>query len=378
MDLDLSSEQMALRDEVRTWARANFTDEFRAARGESSRRWQAKLAGGGWGAPTWPVEHGGRGAGPIEGHIIATELARAGAPQPISVIGIGWAGPAIIGHGTDEQKRRLLAPMLRGDEIWCQLFSEPDAGSDLAALRTRAELNGGRWVINGQKIWSSYARESDFGILLARTDPDARKHEGITCFAFPMHQRGVEVRPIRQMDGKATFNEVFFTDAEVPMENVIGPVNEGWAVAVTTLMSERVGLSMGAGSLWGSGPTLDDLLALARRSHPDAMQRQRLAALYAQAEAIRLTGYRMLSYAAKRGRPSVEVSVSKLAADRWGQELQQLAMDLQGMGGLVTDAESIWPASFLFAPALTIGGGTTEVQLNILAQRVLGLPRERG
>lgn len=378
MDLDLSPDQTALRDEVRAWARANFTDEFRAGGGESSRRWQAKLAGGGWGAPTWPVEHGGRGAGPIEAHIIATELARAGAPQPISVIGIGWAGPAIIGHGTEVQKRRLLAPMLRGDQIWCQLFSEPDAGSDLAALRTRAELNGGRWVINGQKIWSSYARESDFGILLARTDPDARKHEGITCFAFPMHQLGVEVRPIRQMDGKATFNEVFFTNAQVPVENVIGPVNEGWAVAVTTLMSERVGLSMGAGSLWGSGPTLDDLLALARRSRPDAMQRQRLAALYAQAEAIRLTGYRMLSNAAKRGRPGVEVSVSKLAADRWGQELQELAMDLQGMGGLVTDAESIWPASFLFAPALTIGGGTTEVQLNILAQRVLGLPRERG
>ena len=378
MDLDLSPDQTALRDEVRAWARANFTDEFRAGGGESSRRWQAKLAGGGWGAPTWPVEHGGRGAGPIEAHIIATELARAGAPQPISVIGIGWAGPAIIGHGTEVQKRRLLAPMLRGDQIWCQLFSEPDAGSDLAALRTRAELNGGRWVINGQKIWSSYARESDFGILLARTDPDARKHEGITCFAFPMHQLGVEVRPIRQMDGKATFNEVFFTNAQVPVENVIGPVNEGWAVAVTTLMSERVGLSMGAGSLWGSGPTLDDLLALARRSRPDAMQRQRLAALYAQAEAIRLTGYRMLSNAAKRGRPGVEVSVSKLAADRWGQELQELAMDLQGMGGLVTDTESIWPASFLFAPALTIGGGTTEVQLNILAQRVLGLPRERG
>ena len=378
MDLELSGEQIELRDEIRGWAREHFTDEFRAAGVSASRAWQAELAEGGWGAPTWPVEHGGRGAGPIEAHIIGGELAQAGAPQPISVIGIGWAGPAIIGHGTEEQKRRLLAPMLRGEEIWCQLFSEPDAGSDLAALRTRAELHGDRWVINGQKIWSSYARESDFGILLARTDPAARKHEGITCFAFPMRQRGVEIRPIRQMDGKATFNEVFFSDAEVPPDNVIGPVNGGWSVAVTTLTNERVGLSTGAGSLWGSGPTLDDLLVLARRSKLDPLQRQRLAAIYAEAEAIKLTGYRMLSAAARGGVPGVETSVSKLAADRWGQKLQELAMDLQGMGGLIDDPESIWPSSFLFAPALTIGGGTTEVQLNILAQRVLGLPRERG
>jgi len=378
MDLDLSPEQTALREEVRAWAHSCLRDEFRVPGPQASRLWQGQLAAGGWGAPTWPTEYGGRGAGPIEAHIIATELARAGAPQPISVIGIGWAGPAIIGHGTVEQKTRLLAPMLRGDEIWCQLFSEPNAGSDLAALQTRAELRVDRWIINGQKIWSSYAGESDLGILLARTDASARKHEGITCFAFPMHQPGVEVRPIRQMDGKATFNEVFFTDAEVPLENVIGPVNAGWSVAVTTLMSERVGLSMGAGSLWGSGPTLDDLLALARRSTPDASQRQRLAAVYMEAEAIRLTGYRMLSKASRGGLPGVEASVGKLAADRWGQKVQELAMDLQGMGGLVNDPDSIWPAAFLFAPALTIGGGTTEVQLSILARRVLGLPRERG
>ena len=375
MDLDLSAEQIALRDRVREWVRANLTDELRAAGREASRRWQGKLAEGGWGAPSWPVEHGGLGAGPIEAHIIATELARGGAPQPISVIGIGWAGPAIIGHGTAEQKRRLLRPMLRGEEIWCQLFSEPGAGSDLAALGTRAELRGDRWIVNGQKIWSSYARDSDLGILLARTNPAARKHEGITCFALPMHQKGVDVRPIRQMDGRATFNEVFFADAEVPVGNVIGAVDDGWSVGVTTLMSERVGLSTGAGSLWGSGPTLDDLLALARNSTLDPLLRQRVAALHVESEAIRLTGYRMLSKAARGGRVGVEASVTKLAADRWGQKLQELAMDLQGMAGFIDDPDSMWPSAFLFAPALTIGGGTTEVQLNILAQRVLGLPR---
>lgn len=377
MDLDFSSRELALRDEIRGWLRMHLTSEVRAQGRALSRHWQSTLAEGGWGAPSWPVEHGGRGAGPIEAHIIASELASAGAPQPISVIGIGWAGPAIIGHGTDEQKQRLLPPMLAGDEIWCQLFSEPDAGSDLASLKTRAEMRDGRWVVNGQKIWSSYAKESDFGILLARTQAGVGKHQGITCFAFPMRQRGVEVRPIRQMDGKATFNEVFFTNAEVAPDNVIGTAGGGWSVAVTTLMSERVGLSMGAGSLWGSGPTLDDLLEVARHSRPDSLQRQRLAAVYMEAQAIKLTGYRMLSNAARGGRPGVEASVGKLAADRWGQSLQDLAIDLQGMGGLVETAGSDWLSSFLFAPALTIGGGTTEVQLSILAQRVLGLPRER-
>jgi 3-oxochol-4-en-24-oyl-CoA dehydrogenase len=362
MDLRPTPEQLALRQEIQGWLGANL-----APRAEG-REWQRRLAAGGWGAPAWPAEHGGRGFGPTEMAIFDEELARAGAPRTIAKIGTGWAGPAIIAHGDDAQKRRFLPSILTGDQIWCQLFSEPDAGSDLAGLRTRAELRGDRWIVNGQKIWTSYAREADYGILLARTDPDSRRQAGITFFAFPMRQPGVEIRPIRQMDGRATFNEVFLADARIPEDHVIGQVGAGWRVAITTLMNERTSLSTGAGTLWGEGPSLEDLLALARRVHPDRLQRQRLAALKIDAEAIRLTTWRMLST------NPLAASMSKLAADQWGQRVNELALELLGMAGLV---ENPWTEAFLFSPALTIGGGTTEVQKNILAQRALGLPRDR-
>jgi alkylation response protein AidB-like acyl-CoA dehydrogenase len=370
VDLKLSPEQEALQREVREWAKANLDPALRAGT-LAGREWQRRLAEGGWGAPAWPVEHGGRGAGPFEGHLIARELALAGAPGSVAVIGTGWAGPAIIAHGTEEQRRRFLPPILNGDEIWCQLFSEPDAGSDLAALRTRAERSGSGWKIHGQKTWTSYAREADHGILLARTDPESKRQKGITCFAFPMHGHGerLEIRPIRQMDGRATFNEVFFEGAEIPAGHEIGEVGSGWSVAITTLMNERTSLSTGMGTLWGDGPTLADLFALARRSHLNAGQRQRVAELHIISEAIKLTAYRMLS---TKGSAA---SVTKLAADRWGQQVNELAVELLGMDGLLVDDQG-WSRAFLFAPALTIGGGTTEVQKNILAQRVLGLPRE--
>jgi alkylation response protein AidB-like acyl-CoA dehydrogenase len=361
MDLTPTPAQLALRHEIRGWLGANVEPRT------EGREWQRRLAAGGWGAPAWPVEHGGRGFGPMEMAIFDEELARSGAPRAISKIGTGWAGPAIIAHGDDEQQR-FLAAILNGDRIWCQLFSEPDAGSDLAGLRTRAEPRGDGWIVNGQKIWTSYAQEADYGILLARTDPESRRQAGITFFAFPMRQPGVEIRPIRQMDGRATFNEVFLTDALIPAGHVIGRVGDGWRVAITTLMNERTSLSTGAGTLWGAGPSLDDLLTLARRLRPDRLQRQKLAALKIEAEAIRLTAWRMLST------NPVAASMSKLAADQWGQRVNELAIELLGMDGLV---ENPWTEAFLFSPALTIGGGTTEVQKNILAQRALGLPRDR-
>ena len=369
MDLRLTAEQETLRAEVRSWAQDNLDPRFTAGT-LAGREWQRRLADGGWGAPAWPVEWGGRGAGPFENHIIARELAAAGAPGSVAVIGTGWAGPAIIAHGGEGQKRRFLPPILNGEEIWCQLFSEPDAGSDLAAIRTRAEKDDGRWRIFGQKIWTSYARESDYGILLARSDPASQRQHGLTCFAFPMRQPEgrLEIRPIRQMDGRATFNEVFFDGAEVPDDHVIGEVGGGWAVAITTLMNERTNLSTGLGTLWGDGPTLADLFALARRTRLTPMQRQKVADLHITSEAIRLTAYRMLS---TKGSAA---SVTKLAADRWGQQVNEMAVELLGMDGALMDDTS-WQRAFLFAPALTIGGGTTEVQKNILAQRVLGLPR---
>jgi 3-oxochol-4-en-24-oyl-CoA dehydrogenase len=362
MDLRPTPEQLALRREVQGWLAANLEPRV------EGREWQHRLAAGGWGAPAWPVEHGGRGFGPIEMAIFNEEMAESGAPRGIARIGTGWAGPAIIAHGAGEQRRRFLPSILNGEQVWCQLFSEPGAGSDLAGLRTRAELDGDRWVVNGQKIWTSLAREADYGILLARTDPASLRQAGITFFAFPMRQPGVEVRPIKQMDGSATFNEVFFTDAEIPDGHVIGEVGDGWRVAITTLMNERTSLSTGAGTLWGSGPSLEDLLRLARGLHPDRLQRQKLAALKIEAEAIRLTTWRMLST------NPLAASLSKLAADQWGQRVNELAIELLGMGGLV---ENPWTEAFLFSPALTIGGGTTEVQKNILARRGLGLPRDR-
>jgi len=362
MDLRPTPEQLALRREVRGWLAANLEPRV------EGREWQARLAAGGWGAPAWPAEHGGRGFGPAEMAICNEEMTLAGAPRTMAKIGTGWAGPAIIAHGSEEQRRRFLPSILSGERIWCQLFSEPDAGSDLAGLRTRAEPSGDGWVVSGQKIWTSYAREADYGILLARTDPASRRQAGITFFALPMRQPGVEIRPIRQMDGRATFNEVFLTDARVPGGHVIGQVGDGWRVAVTTLMNERTSLSTGAGTLWGEGPSLDDLLALARRLQPDRLQRQKLAALKIDAEAIRLTAWRMLST------DPLAASMAKLAADRWGQRVNELAIELLGMDGLV---ENPWTEAFLFSPALTIGGGTTEVQKSILAQRALGLPRDR-
>ncbi len=348
-----------------------------------------ELAESGYVVPHWPRPWG-LDAGPIEQLVIDEELTRAGVRRPDNPIGIGWAGPTIVLAGTPEQKERYLWPLLSGEEVWCQLFSEPGAGSDLANLGTRAVKDGDEWVVNGQKIWTSGARRSKFGILVARTDPDVPKHKGISYFICPMDLPGIEIRPIKQMTADADFNEVFFTDVRLPGANLVGEENRGWALAKVTLGNERVSLS-GGGALWGMGPSASDLLAIVRAGGgcDDPLLRQRLAALYIHGEVLRLIRLRTLTARLKGEQPGPEASVRKILADEHGQEIMRLALDLLGLAGLVeayapvdqaaatTSLEDpIWRYGFLFSAALTIGGGTGEVQRNIVAERVLGLPHD--
>lgn len=360
------------------------------------RRWLAHnrdpspsaLAQAGYVAPHWPPPWG-LGADPVSQLVIDDELRRAGVRRPFNQIGIGWAGPTIIHAGTEEQKRRYLLPLLAGEEVWCQLFSEPGAGSDLAGLSTRAERDGDEWVVNGQKVWTSFAHISAFGILLARTDPLAPKHQGISYFICPMDATGVTVRPIVDMTGDHSFNEVFFDDVRLPAENLVGTENAGWALAKVTLGNERVSLS-GEGSLWGQGPTAADLVDLVRRSGgvDDALVRQELARLWGEGEVLRLIRLRSVGAALSGRSPGPEASVRKALADEHGQRVMALAMRLAGTRALLAGAgpvddaggggwpESVWSKGFLFSRALTIGGGTSEVQRNIVAERVLGLPHD--
>jgi len=337
--------------------------------------------------------------------VIDDELRRLGIRRPSNQIGIGWAGPTIIYAGTEEQKARYLIPLLSGKEQWCQLFSEPGAGSDLASLSTRAVKDGDEWVIDGQKVWTSFAHEAVFGILLARTDPDAEKHSGISYFICPMDAPGVTVRPIVDMTGEHAFNEVFFDGARLPAENLVGEVNKGWTLAKVTLGNERVSLS-GEGALWGQGPTADDLVAIVRDCGgiDDARIRDRLAKVWAEGEILRLIRLRTVSAAMSGRQPGPEASVRKALADEHGQRVMELAKDLAGAWGTLADSgpaqglrvegasgastaplggekatrwpSSIWSKGYLFSKALTIGGGTSEVQRNIIAERVLGLPAD--
>lgn len=357
------------------------------------RRWLAdnprpsgrQLAEAGYVAPHLPAPWG-VGADPIHQLIIDDELSRAGVSRPSNAIGIGWAGPTIVHAGSEAQKKRYMFPLLAGEEIWCQLFSEPEAGSDLASLRTRAELDGDEWIVNGQKIWTSGAQHSQFGILLARTDPTAAKHRGITYFICPMDVPGIEVRPIREMVGGQTFNEVFLTDVRLPRDSVVGDVNDGWRLAKVTLGNERVSLSTG-GILWGHGPTAMDLISQirAKGAVADPVMRQRIAAVYVEHQILELIRMRTLTARLRGEQPGPEASIRKILADEHGQHVAALAVDLMGTSGVLspdvkgTDLERlVWTSAFLFSQALTIGGGTGQVQRNIVAERVLQLPHEPG
>lgn len=364
------------------------------------------LAEAGLVAPHWPAPWG-LDADPIHQLIIDQELRAAGIRRPSNAIGIGWAGPTILGAGTAEQQERYLGKILSGEEQWCQLFSEPDAGSDLAALATRAVRDGDEYVVNGSKIWSSHGHLSDFGILIARTDPDVSKHKGLSYFICPMDTPGLTMQPIVDMTTAHSFNQVFFEDVRIPANLRVGAEGDGWRLAKVTLANERVQLSS-AGSMWGSGPSTAELFDLLRNDDgiSDPVIRQEAAAVWAESEVLRLTRLRTLSAQLAGATPGPEASIQKLLADHHGQRVMALAKQVAGASGMLNgsgpagslpsrslsgptevlfrkgdqthspDTEGIWHYGFLFSPALTLGGGTFAIQRNIIAEHVLGLPRD--
>jgi alkylation response protein AidB-like acyl-CoA dehydrogenase len=339
------------------------------------KAWQRTLFENGWAGIAWPKEYGGLGGTPVQARIFAREQARFDVDVGVFAVGIGMVGPTLIAHGTDAHKQRYLPALLRGDEVWCQLFSEPGAGSDLAGLRTRAARDGDEWVVNGQKVWSSGAHHSELGILLARTDPNAPKHQGITYFVVDMRSPGIEVRPLRQINGVAHFNEVFLTDVRIPHENVVGEVNGGWAVAQTTLGAERA--LIGAGGAIG----FRDLARLAREQNRtgEVVIRQRLADAYIRFEVLKFLGHRAQA-ARRNGAVGAEASVLKLAVSRHVALNGDLALALEGATGMLLHDDApyggFWQQQFLNQWGTRIGGGTEQVQRNVIGERVLGLPPE--
>ncbi len=377
MDLSFTATETAFRDELRAWLATNEPgsepqgDEL--AHFGWRRDWQRRLAADGWSGVHWPVEHGGRGATLTESAIFFEELARHRAPLPGNVLGLLLAGPTIMTWGTEDQRDRFLAPILTAEEIWCQGFSEPGAGSDLAAVKTRAVRDGDGWSITGQKVWTSYAHHSRWCMLLARTAPDAPKHKGITYFLLDMEQDGVEVVPLRQITGESHFNELFLDGARATDAQVLGEVDGGWRVAMTTLSNERSGLAffhqVRMQQLVGE---LTRALN-ARGLLADPRTADRLADVAAQVEVLRLTAYRGLTHLETRGEPGPESALTKLMWSRANQQLTQLAVDALGPDALAAD--SPWAYEVLRARGNTLEGGTTEILKNIAAQRVLGLPR---
>ena len=399
MDFQDTPEEARFRQEARAWLEAN-AKRREAAAGlalfeeagdtpelvKAAKAWQAKKADAGWAGITWPKEYGGRGGSAIEQVIWSQEESQFETPPNIFGIGIGMGGPTIISHGNEEQKKRYLPPMLRGDEIWCQLFSEPGAGSDLAGLRTRAVQEGDKWIVNGQKVWTSGAHYSQWGILVTRHDPNMDKHKGLTYFLVDMKTPGIEIRPIKQMTGGANFNEVFFKDVVIPDANRLGAVGEGWAVAITTLMNERMTIAGGMGM--GGNAINEALVALAKEARIDGKSalehadiRLRLADLLARNKAIEFVGYRLLTALSKGAMPGPEGSIAKLALGILLQEMGAFCMELQGLTGLVFGGEAsvanaLWQKIYLGSPAIRIAGGADEVQRNIIGERILGLPTE--
>jgi alkylation response protein AidB-like acyl-CoA dehydrogenase len=378
MDLTLTTEEQAFRDDVRAWLDENHPGpepDGEEAKFEFRRAWQRKMHEAGWAGISWPKEYGGRGATLIEQAIFSEEMARAKAPSPANVLGLVMGGPVVIAHGSEDQKERFLEPILSGAEIWCQGFSEPESGSDLASLKTRAVRENGAWRVTGQKVWTTYAHEAKWCMLLARSDADAPKHKGLTYFICDMEQDEIEVRPLRQITGEAEFNEIFLEGAQVPEENVVGGEGNGWNVAITTLMHERAGL--GAASAISVRRDLDELIALIneRGLGDDPVIRQRIAELKIGVEALRLGAMRALTQQMKVGIPGPEGSISKWEWATLNQGLTELAVDILGPEALEPDSE--WAYRFLRARANSIEGGTTEVMKNIVAERVLGLPRLR-
>jgi len=394
MDFHLTPEEEVFRDEVRSWLQRHLPEGWpdhppyrtERERTEFLKNWQRQLGAAKLAGIAWPKEYGGRGATLMEQVIFNEEMAKAKAPPMINIIGLHMAGPTIMVHGTEEQKRRFLPQIISGEEIWCQGFSEPNAGSDLAALQTRAVQDGDDYVITGQKVWTSWGHQAHWCLLLTRTDPDLPKHKGLTMFLVDMHSPGLEVRPLVQMTGEAEFNEVFFDHVRVPKANMLGKLNDGWNVAITTLMYER-------GTTWRASwipVIMEELLALARTPATDGMpplkdplMRQRVAQMYIETQALRLTYYRNLTRLMRGEVPGSEGSIIKLHASELHKRITDTAIELEGMRSQVlagspwTVRNGYWQREFLWAPASTIAAGTSEIQKNILAERVLGLPKDR-
>jgi alkylation response protein AidB-like acyl-CoA dehydrogenase len=378
MDLTLSPSEQSFRDELRAWVADNHPGAEPAgdeAAWQFRLAWQRKLHDQGFAGLSWPQEFGGRGATLIEQAIFGEEMARAKAPSPANVLGLVMGGPVVIAHGSQEQKQRYLEPILSGEEIWCQGFSEPESGSDLASLKTKAVKSNGEWVVTGQKVWTTFAHHAKWCMLVARTDFDAPKHQGLTYFLMDMEQEAVQIRPLRQITGEAEFNELFIEEARIPDENVVGGVGNGWGVAITTLMHERAGL--GAASAASVKIALGQLIELARERGvaDDPVIRQKIASLLIEAEALRLNAWRGLTQIMKTGIPGPEGSLPKLQWSAVNQGLTELAVAIEGEEGLTRDSD--WTYRFLRARANSIEGGTTEILKNIIAERVLGLPRLR-
>jgi alkylation response protein AidB-like acyl-CoA dehydrogenase len=395
LDFTLTPDQEAFRQRVRSWLQSNIPDDWtkfgmsEVPRPEAYaflRKWQAALFDAGFIGITWPKEYGGQGLTFVEEMILHQEMALQKSPPMLNVLGVGMAGPTIIAYGTEEQKKRYPAKILSCEEIWCQGYSEPNAGSDLASLQTRAVKDGDHWVINGQKVWTSLAHIADWMMLLARTDADAPKHKGITYFLLDMKTPGVTVKPLKQLTGDAEFNEIFLDNVRVHESRVLGGVNNGWAVGLTTLMYER--LALGFGLQVRLRISIDQLVDMARRMEKngraatkDPVMRQKLAQLWIDTESLKYTGARAVTKLLKGELPGPEASAGKMMWVETHQRLQELAMEIQGpysqlaRGGAAAIDGGMWQYSFLRSRANSIEGGTTEIQKNIIGERVLGLPK---
>jgi acyl-CoA dehydrogenase len=391
MDFNDTPEEAAFRAEAHAWLSANakprtpddsYTGTLQEAETKGAlkwaKEWQKKKADDGWACITWPKEYGGRAATPIQSVIWGQEEGKFKTPPPVFSIGTGMCGPTILTHGSDAQKAQWIPKLLSGEEVWCQLFSEPNAGSDLAGLRTSAVRDGDDWIVNGQKIWTTGAQFCDWGIMVTRHDPNVAKHAGLTYFVVDMHSAGVEVRPINQINGGMGFNEVFFSDVRIPDANRIGEVGDGWRVAITTLMNERA--SIGAGG--GAGDPIAEMIALAQEvgSFDDSDVRQQIADFYVKRKGLQYTSYRTLTALSQGKIPGPEASMGKLVGAKLMQDMGSFGMDLAGAAGSLAPsaapADGTFQSQFLGSPGLRIAGGTDEILRNIIAERVLRLPPE--
>jgi|TARA_B000000609_G_C24154962_1_gene339868 alkylation response protein AidB-like acyl-CoA dehydrogenase len=386
MDFADTQEEAAFRQEAADWLKANAPskqdlegmDEIEAA-----KFWQKKKYDAGWACITWNKEFGGRGATAIQSVIWNQEESKYDVPQGVFQIGQGMAAPTLMTWGQPEHHERYLPKLASGEEIWCQLFSEPAGGSDLAALRTKAEKEGDDWIINGQKIWTSGAHYSDYGILVVRTDPNVAKHKGLSYFFLDMKSPGVEIKPIKQLTGGAGFNEVYFTDVRIPDSQRLGEVGQGWQVALTTLMNERAAIGGG-----GGGVNVDlaykiasEVMIDGKTATQDSAVRAKLANWYVQESGLKFTGYRSMTALSKGTTPGPENSIGKLVGAPKNQEMASFCMDLMEMNGAIWDEElskeaGLVQMSYMGSPGLRIAGGTDEIMANIIAERVLGLPQE--